>query len=104
MGLSMALITMFDRYILEILTDLLKVGIYTMAYKFLMVLNMVLVTPFRFAFSPLMFRLAEEQALVELYRKFMTYYMFAGFLFFLVISIYAKELIILFTTIEYVIG
>lgn len=103
-GISLTLLTLADRYLLKILSTMAAVGIYAMAYKFGMILNMVLITPFRQAFYPLMFRWSNEKDTTILYRRFMTYFLFAGFFFFLFLSLFARELLIVFTSPQYVSG
>lgn len=100
-GVSLTMLSLADRYLLKVLRDVSEVGIYAMAYKFGMIINMVLITPFRQAFFPLMFRLAEEQDIKGAYRKFLTYFVFVGLLFVLFVSSFAKEILILATTPKY---
>lgn len=103
-GISLTLLTLADRYILKVFRTMAEVGIYSMAYKFGMILNMVLITPFRQAFFPLMFRLYENQDTKDLYRNFLTYFLFLGLWFSLGLSILAKELLVLATSPKYVEG
>ncbi len=103
-GISLTLLTLADRYILKIFRTMAEVGIYSMAYKFGMILNMVLITPFRQAFFPLMFRLYEDQDTKNLYRNFLTYFLFLGLWFSLGLSILAKEILVLATSPKYVEG
>jgi len=81
-----------------------EVGIYSMSYRFGMIMNMVLITPFRQAFSPMMFRLADEMDIKKLYRKYFTYFLLAGFIFFLFLSMFAREILLIVTTPEYAQG
>jgi O-antigen/teichoic acid export membrane protein len=103
-GISLTLMTLADRYLLKILKNMAEVGIYTMAYKFGMVMNMVLIVPFRQAFFPLMFELFDKQDVKKIYIKFFSYFLVTGIYLFLMISIFAKEILIITTTKEYVSG
>ncbi len=104
MALSATLLTFADRYLLKALTNLAEVGIYSMAYKFGMIVNMALVTPFRTAFFPIMFRLAEQGDVRSLYRKYHTYFLLASMALFLALSLFARELMLLFTAPRYLPG
>lgn len=103
-GLSTTILTLADRYFLKELRDLYEVGIYTMAYKFGMVINIALVTPFRQAFFPLMFKLAESANIKNLYRWFLLYFLSVACWFFLGISLFSKEILTLVTSPDYVSG
>lgn len=104
MALAATLLTFADRYLLKALGNLAEVGIYSMAYKFGMIVNMALVTPFRTAFFPLMFRLAEQGDVGNLYRKYHTYFLLAGMALFLALSLFARELMLVFTAPKYLSG
>lgn len=103
-GISLILLTLADRYLLKELGTMADVGIYSMSYKFGMLINMVLITPFRQALYPLIFRMADQQEIKNVYVKFLTFYLFVGFVFFLAISSFAREILMLFTSPQYFSG
>ena len=103
-GISLTLLTVIGRYFLKIFENIEEVGIYSMTYKFGMIINMILITPFRQAFLPLIFRLSTQQDIRKLFRNFLTYFLFIGFLFFLIFSLFARELLIIVTSPQYVRG
>jgi len=103
-GLAVTLLTLSDRYLLKILSDLSNVGIYSMAYKFGMIINIVLITPFSLAFTPMIFRIAENRKVEDLYSNYFFYFSVICFSFFLFIAFFAKELMQVFTSPQYVIG
>ena len=103
-GVSLTILSLIGRYFLKIFRDIDEVGIYSMTYKFGMIINMILITPFRQAFMPLMFRLADQKDIKRLFRNFLTYFLFIGFMFFLAFSLFAREILILVTSPQYVRG
>ena len=103
-GISLTIMTLADRYLLKILRDMTEVGVYTMAYKFGMVMNMVLIVPFRQAFFPLMFKLFDKQDVKKIYIKFFSYFLVTGAFIFLIISVFAKEILIIATSKNYIGG
>lgn len=103
-AISSTVLTLADRSIIKILRGLSDVGIYGMSYKFAMLMNMLLITPFRQAFPPIIFSMSRTEEINQTYRKFLTYYLIAGSFFFLGLSVFAREILLLAATPEYVSG
>jgi len=101
---SLTVLTIADRYFLKIFRGMEEVGIYSMTYKFGMILNMVLITPFRTAFLPFIFRQSNRPDVKKMFRKYLTYFMYVGFILFLGLSLFAREIQLFVTTTEYLSG
>ncbi len=103
-GISLNILTLASRYLLKVLGDMADVGVYSMAAKFGMLINMVLITPFRQALYPLIFRLSDQREIKNVYRKFLTFFLFVAFVFVLGISLFAREIVTVVTSADYMEG
>jgi len=97
-------LTVSDRYLLNLFATPADVGLYDIAYKFGMILHMILVMPFRTAWLPFVFSVKEDKNATNIYSISLTYFLLAATLIFLVISLFAKEIIVLASTSAYLPG
>jgi len=89
-----------DRYILDILTNLSAVGIYSVGYKVGQI-TMLLVKSFYLAWIPIMFSIVKEESAARIFGKIGTYFILVVSLFVFGLSMCAKEVIQFLTTPEY---
>lgn len=97
-GLAAWTLTLADRYLLKFLSTSEQVGLYEIGYKFGMILNMLLIHPFRTAWLPFMFSIQKENRAKRIYSVVLTYYLCLATFIWLGISILAREVVILTTT------
>jgi len=97
-------LTIADRYLLNWYASAETVGLYDIVYKFGMIINMLLVTPFRTAWLPFIFSVQQKSEANKIYAGALTYFLLLAMLLFLFISLFAKEIILLFSTATYLPG
>ena len=98
------MLTISDRYLLNWFSTASEVGLYDIAYKFGMIINMILVMPFRTAWLPFVFSIQQREEAKKIYSGALTYFLLIATFLFLMISLFAKEIIILVSTPEYLPG
>lgn len=74
--LGLFVINFGDRFFLQRFTGLNEVGIYSLAYKFGMLPNVLILSPFLMIWAPKRFDLLKEPNAVEIYSNVFTYFMF----------------------------
>jgi O-antigen/teichoic acid export membrane protein len=96
-GLSSLLLTMADRYFLKHFSTIAQVGLYSLGYNIGMVMNLV-EQAFQLAWPPHRFAIAKQPNAKHQFARILTYYLLAfGFLA-MVLSLLAKELLMIMTT------
>jgi|GEM_PF-302700 O-antigen/teichoic acid export membrane protein len=103
-ALSTPILSISDRYFLNIFLPLEQVGIYNIVYKFGMIINMLLVTPLIMGIGPFMYRLKELTKEHNYFSDIMFYYSVLGSVFVIIISILTMPMIALFSTEEYLVA
>jgi len=102
-SIAMLILTMSDRYLLKCYAGLDQVGYYSLAYKFGMIIGMM-VSAFQKAWPSAMFNIAKERNAKEVFAKNFTYFfLFLSFMA-LVLSLFAKEIILVFASEKYLPG
>lgn len=94
-GLASWTLTLADRYLLRFLTDTDQVGFYDVGYRFGMIVNMLLVHPFRTAWLPFIFSIQKDPNAKKIFANTFTYFMLIGTTMCLALSLFARELVIL---------
>jgi O-antigen/teichoic acid export membrane protein len=96
-GLSSLFLTMADRYFLKYFSTIAQVGLYSLGYNIGMVMNLV-EQAFQLAWPPHRFAIAKQPNAKHQFARILTYYLLAfGFLA-MVLSLLAKELLMIMTT------
>lgn len=75
-GIGMYLINFGDRFALQRLMTLGDVGIYSLAYKFGMLPNVLLLTPFHMLWEPKQFQIAHEPDAPDVFSRVFNYFWF----------------------------
>jgi O-antigen/teichoic acid export membrane protein len=75
-----------------------EVGLYGLGWRFGMVINMLLVHPFRTTWLPFMFSIQKEERARRVYALSLTYFFVVGMFVVLLLSVLAKEIILLAAT------
>jgi len=99
-GISAFILNVGDRYLVKIFLDYDDVGIYSLSYKISSVLKMVLVQAFQLGFLPIAFNMFNKPEAPRFFSKVFTYYTFLLFWSSLVIGLFSREIIILFSSDE----
>ncbi len=102
-GLMVWVIDSSNRYFLSYFRNVSDVGLYSVGFKFAAILLLV-TSAFRLANAPFQYSISRENRVKEIYAKTLTYYMFATLFLAVGISIFSKELVSLFTPLEYLNG
>lgn len=100
-SVSLLVISMSDHYFVKRLISVEAVGVYAIAYKFGMIMNMVLVTPFVQAWQPILFQLENQPDQKSTYRNVALHFVQVGILAWLSVSIMSKYVLKLATTDNY---
>ncbi len=91
------ILTFSDRYFLNYYSDLTEVGIYSLAYKFGMLVSLLVLSPFYQYWTSEMFLVAKRNDAQKTFRDMFTYSTFLTILFCLVLSIFIPEVIKILT-------
>jgi len=91
--ISIFALTYADRYFLNYMTDLTAVGIYSIAYKFGMLVTMLYGGPFWAIWSAKMFEFAKQDNAKELFSKTLNYFLMGGLAISLGISLFTKDVL-----------
>jgi O-antigen/teichoic acid export membrane protein len=97
-GLSSWILTLSDRYFLQFLSTPTELGLYSLGYKFGMVISPLLVGPFQLAFTPFTFYLAKEQNAKQTFSRILTYFMLVAMLAALALSVLSREVLAIMAT------
>jgi O-antigen/teichoic acid export membrane protein len=92
------MLVMADRYILQMLSTTDQVGLYSLGYKFGMVIQGLLVSPIQLAWLPFLFETARRTNARETYRQVFTYFLLIVLFVALLISTLAKEVLMVVAT------
>ena len=99
-GLGMFILNFGDRFFLQRFSDLSEVGIYSLGYKFGMVLHFLIFDPFMMIWSPKRIELAKAQA-NELISKVFTYFCFIEIFMGLCLSLLIKDILSIIVSSEF---
>jgi len=97
-NLAAWIMTIADRYFLQFLSTSTELGLYSMGYKFGMVVNALVLGPFALAWGPFFWSVAKEKNAKEIYSSVLTYFVLIGMFIALALSVLSKEVLIIMTT------
>ncbi|MBN1780438.1 oligosaccharide flippase family protein [bacterium] len=100
-GIAAWSLSMTGQYFLHFYQSDHDVGLYGLGWRFGMIVNMLLVHPFRTAWLPFLFSVKNEPNARRIYSLSFTYFLAAGMLLFLILSVLSREIVTLFTTADY---
>lgn len=85
-----------DRFIMKMHWSLDDLGIYSFAFRFGMIINIALATPVKYALNPIIFKMeGDNQDVNPFISRSTNYFFFIALLFWLVLSVFSKELVYL---------
>lgn len=97
-------LTTSDRYFLNQFVSLDQIGIYSIGYKFGMLLNILLVTPLKMAWIPMMFKMGLAKQSKAYYRDIIFYYTVIAAAIWVIITLLREEFIAVIATSDYLPG
>lgn len=100
-GLAVWVLVWEDRLFLVRTVSYAEIGFYAIANKLASMLSL-LVGPFKSAWEPLALSIQQQQDAARTYAKMLTYYTVVGLGLALALSLFAREILLLFTTASYV--
>ncbi|HQH56737.1 MAG TPA: oligosaccharide flippase family protein, partial [Candidatus Marinimicrobia bacterium] len=95
-SMASVLLTIADRYTLNILGQLSDVGVYSLGFKISNTLNVLVISSINLALTPLIYQKMEDPNNKRFYSKIMTYMTFGIMFFVLGLSLYSQEIVQLF--------
>lgn len=90
-GLAVWIMTMGDRYFLQFLSTPQELGLYSLGYKFGMVVQGLIVGPFSLAWAPFFWSVAKERNAKEIYSSVLTYFALVAMAVALALSVLSKQ-------------
>ncbi len=100
-GFITPVLTISDRYFLNLFVSLEQIGVYSIAYKFGMLINIALVLPMQRTLTPMIYKTGLGIESQRIYRDILFYFTFIGSVIVILLTIFAKQILLLFTTPEY---
>lgn len=104
LALVTPVLTFSDRFFMRVFLSLEDIGVYSIAYKFGMLINMILVVPLQRSWGPMMYRLGVGNESHEFHRDILFYYSVTGAMVFLAISLFSRPILGIATTEAYLSG
>ena len=97
-SISAASINVLDRFVLNSMSGLQEVGLYSLGYKVSSILKVFVIGSVSMALTPLIFRKINDKDNARFYSKSMTYYGFGMMFCIIGVSLFSKEAIKVFTS------
>lgn len=94
--------TLIDRYFLNAIMGLRQVAVYSLGYRIGMLMEPVFIVPFKSVFTAFKYKVYREDDAAQKFREIYLYYNFIGLFCVLGFSVFAKPVILLLATAEYV--
>lgn len=100
-GLAMSVLSLSDRYFLQFLSTPTELGLYSLGYKFGLVISGLLVGPFALAWAPFSFAIYKDQNAKTIYSRVLTYFFLVAMFVALALSVLSREAIAIMATPEF---
>jgi O-antigen/teichoic acid export membrane protein len=97
-GLGTWILTVSDRYFLLFLSTSAELGLYSLGYKFGLVIQGLIVGPFTLAWGPFFWSTAKEENAKEVYSSVLTYFVLVAMFVALALSVLSKEVLMIMAT------
>jgi len=97
-GLAAWIMTMADRYFLQFLSTPTELGLYSLGYKFGMVIQGLIVGPFSLAWAPFLWSTVKEKNAKEVYSSVLTYFSLVAVFVALGLSVLSQEVLLIMAT------
>jgi O-antigen/teichoic acid export membrane protein len=100
-NLAMIVLNMGDRFLLQHFCSLQEVGLYSLGYRFAMMIGVLVGQPFLRVWNTHMFLIAERNDASEIYSRVLVYYSFILLFFGLGVSVLIKDILKIMATPEF---
>jgi O-antigen/teichoic acid export membrane protein len=100
-ALAAYVINFADRYFLQRYSSLSELGVYSLGYKFGMVIGPLVTEPFMAIWGPKMFELLKQDDRSDIYANMLTYFLYMEIFIALVISVTIKDVIAIMSAPEF---
>jgi O-antigen/teichoic acid export membrane protein len=100
-NLASLIMTLSDRYFLQHFATLEEVGLYSVGFRIATALRIAFIEPFRIAWPPYMFSVLDKPDAKEIYKKILVYFTFVCVWAGLLLSVFAREALIVMATPAY---
>ena len=97
-GLGTWILTVSDRYFLLFLSTAHELGLYSLGYKFGLIIQGLIVGPFVLAWGPFFWSISKEKNAKEVYSSVLTYFVLVGMFVALGLSVLSKEVLVIMAT------
>jgi len=97
-GLGTWILTVSDRYFLLFFSTSHELGLYSLGYKFGLIIQSLIVGPFTLAWGPFFWSTAKEENAKEVYSSVLTYFVLVAMFVALALSILSKEVLMIMAT------
>lgn len=97
-GIGSCILTFSDRYFLQFLSTPTELGLYSLGYKFGLVISALLVGPFQFAWLPFIFAIAKEENAKHVYSRVFTYFVLIAIFAAVALSVLSEEVLAVMAT------
>jgi len=101
LGLATPILTLSDRFFLNMFVPLSMIGIYSINYKFGMLINMFLVVPLQRSLLPMIYKQGLQDELQPIYKDTLFYYSVIGCFIILGITFFIRPVIAWISSAEY---
>lgn len=101
-NISGTILTLADRYFLAGYRNYSETGVYSIGYKFGMLIQPLFVDPFKSIFTPYKFQIWKDEDANSKFSNIFKKYHFLGCLVIILIALYSRIIISIFTTQEYI--
>lgn len=91
-------LTLSDRYFLQFLSTPYELGLYSLGYRFGLIIYALIVGPFTLAWGPFYWSMAKQKKAKEVYSSVLTYFVLISVFAALGLSVLSKEVIAVITT------
>ncbi|GAB6168178.1 oligosaccharide flippase family protein [Clostridium carnis] len=101
-GVAAVILNLADRYVLEYFVGLSITGVYSLGYKFGILIDPVFVTPFKKAFTPFKYEVWNKDDANEKLNIWYEKYHILGISIILLIAIFSKSMVMLFSSNDFI--
>ena len=102
LALLMPVLTVSDRYFLKMFSSVEEIGRYGIAYKFGMLINMLIVIPIQRSWGPQMFQVGNDlEESRKIHQDITFYYSFIGLFIIIGMSFFAETILLIFANEDY---
>lgn len=96
-SISGILLSVFDKFTLNFMAELQDVGIYSLGFRISNTIKIIVISSIQLAITPMLFKMIGKEGNQRFYSKIMTYFSFVVLLAVLAMSLFANEIVKVFS-------